>query len=66
MDIKRVLCRMVGKDMSLSLAGSMGNPTGTSSSSRPSEAATRSMIIDETSVFPIAASFGQSGRCPYR
>ena len=42
------------------------NPTGTSRSVRPSDSATRSMIIDETRVLPTAASAGQSGRCEYR
>ena len=42
------------------------NPTGTSSSRRPSDSATRSMIIDETSVLPMAASCGQPGRFAYR
>ena len=42
------------------------NPTGTSSRRRPSDSATRSMIIDETSVLPIAASAGQPGRCENR
>ncbi len=38
------------------------NPTGTSYSCRPSAATTRSMIIDETTVLPTAASAGQPGR----
>lgn len=38
-------------------------PTGTSSRVRPRDAATRSMIIDETSVLPMAASIGQFSRC---
>src|SRR5690554_97903 len=32
----------------------------------PTDAATRSIIVDETRVLPIAASVGQSGRCVYR
>ena len=40
------------------------NPTGTSVSSRPRSAATRSIIDDDTSVLPIAAPPGQSGRAP--
>jgi hypothetical protein len=30
---------------------------------RPSDATTRSMIIDDTRVLPTAAAAGQSGRC---
>ena len=40
------------------------NPTGTSVSVRPTSPATRSIIDDDTSVLPIAASPGQSGRAP--
>ena len=40
------------------------NPTGTSTSSRPIEAATRSIIDDDTSVLPIRAPAGQPGRAP--
>ena len=39
------------------------NPTGTSHSRRPSDAETRSMMEDDTSVLPTAASARQSGRC---
>ncbi len=42
------------------------NPTGTSNNRRPSDSATRSMIIEDTSVLPIAASRGQSCRCEKR
>ena len=38
-------------------------PTGTSHSRRPSDPATRSIIVDDTSVLPIAASFAQPSRC---
>ena len=41
-------------------------PTGTSHSRRPSDAATRSIIDDETSVLPIAASARQPSRAPKR
>ena len=41
-------------------------PTGTSTSRRPSSAATRSIIDDDTSVLPIADVAGQSARCPNR
>ena len=41
-------------------------PTGTSSRRRPRPSATRSMIIDETSVLPTAASADQPGRCENR
>ena len=37
-------------------------PTGTSMRVRPIAAATRSMRLEETSVFPTAASAGQPGR----
>ena len=40
------------------------NPTGTSSRVRPSPAATRSIIDDDTRVLPTAASGRQPGRCP--
>ncbi len=39
-------------------------PTGTSVSLRPTSSATRSIIEEDTSVLPIAASAGQSGRAP--
>ncbi len=39
------------------------NPTGTSHSRRPSEVATRSIMVLETSVLPIAASGAQPSRC---
>ena len=39
-------------------------PTGTSTSSEPTAAATRSIIDDDTSVLPIRADDGQSGRAP--
>ena len=38
------------------------NPTGTSTSRRPSRAATRSMSADDTSVLPTPAAAGQPGR----
>ena len=41
-------------------------PTGTSYSSRPSEATTRSMRLEETTVLPTFAVAGQSGRCAKR
>ena len=41
-------------------------PTGTSNSRRPSDAATRSIIDDDTSVLPIAASARQPSRAPNR
>src|SRR5690625_5753914 len=37
-------------------------PTGTSNSSRPSEATTRSIRLEETAVLPTRAEVGQSGR----
>ena len=40
------------------------NPTGTSTSRRRCPAATRSIIDDDTSVLPIRAESGQSGRAP--
>ena len=39
------------------------NPTGTSTRRRPSESATRSIMLELTSVLPIAASGAQSSRC---
>ena len=42
------------------------NPTGTSSSLRPSPATTRSMIDELTAVLPTAVDAGQSGRLVYR
>ena len=39
-------------------------PTGTSISRRPSAAATRSIIEEDTSVLPIAAAAGHCGRAP--
>ena len=41
-------------------------PTGTSNSSRPSEATTRSIRLEETTVLPTFAVAGQSGRCAKR
>ncbi|CPU61140.1 Uncharacterised protein [Mycobacteroides abscessus] len=40
------------------------NPTGTSTSRRPSPPATRSMSADDTSVLPMAASSRQPSRAP--
>ena len=40
------------------------NPTGTSTSGLPSDAATRSIIELDTSVLPIRAVSGQPGRSP--
>ena len=42
------------------------NPTGTSVSRLPAAATTRSIIEDDTSVLPIAASGDQPGRAPVR
>ena len=39
-------------------------PTGTSTIGWPSDAATRSIIEDDTRVLPIRAVSGQSGRAP--
>ena len=39
-------------------------PTGTSVRVRPTDAATRSIIDEETRVLPIAASAAQPGRAP--
>ena len=39
-------------------------PTGTSTIGLSSDAATRSIIDDDTSVLPICAPAGQSGRAP--
>jgi hypothetical protein len=39
-------------------------PTGTSTSGLPRSSATRSIIEDDTSVLPIRAVSGQSGRAP--
>jgi hypothetical protein len=41
-------------------------PTGTSTSSRPMDSATRSIIEDDTSVLPTFAVLGQFGRCVNR
>ena len=42
------------------------NPTGTSTSRRSSDSATRSIMDDDTSVLPMAASARQPVRAPYR
>ena len=42
------------------------NPTGTSTSLRPSPATTRSMIDELTAVLPTAVDPGHSGRLVYR
>ena len=49
-------------DPSMSPGTNHLKPTGTSHRRRPSDVATRSIMVLETSVFPIAASALQPGR----
>ena len=51
-------------DPSISPGTNHLKPTGTSTIGLPSDAATRSIIDDDTSVLPICADPGQSGRAP--